>query len=165
MHLRRRLPEIMVPPAFVVLDAMPLTPNGKVDRRKLPAPEAGRSELGHAFVAPSTPVEEALAIIWSEVLGLEKIGAEDSFFELGGHSLLATQLISRLREVFKFELSLRSLFENPRIRGFAQSMITQEPTPGITERTARILNQVERMSPEELEQALRRSGHPGAAPG
>jgi natural product biosynthesis luciferase-like monooxygenase protein len=155
-HLRRRLPEIMVPSAFVVLEAMPLTPNGKVDRRKLPAPDAIHPELEAAFVAPATPVEEALAVIWCEVLGLEKIGSADSFFELGGHSLLATQLVSQLREVFKVELPLRSLFEAPTICEFANSMIAQEPEPGITERTARILNELERMSPEEVEAAMQR---------
>ncbi|MDB6112493.1 MAG: amino acid adenylation domain protein [Pedosphaera sp.] len=164
MHLRRRLPEIMVPAVFVVLNAMPLTPNGKVDRRQLPAPHAVRPESSHAFVAPSTPVEEALAILWRDVLGLEKVGAADNFFELGGRSLLATQLISRLREVFKFELSLRSLFEAPILREFARSVIAQEPTPGIAERTATILIQVERMSPEELEQALQQRKPSDIAP-
>ncbi|MDB6017107.1 MAG: amino acid adenylation domain protein [Pedosphaera sp.] len=133
---------------------MPLTPNGKVGRRKLPAPEVIRAELEGAFVAPKNPLEEALATIWREILGVEKIGTADNFFELGGHSLLATQLVSRLREVFKVDLPLRLLFEAPTIRQLAPGKIAQEPQPGIIERAARILNKLEAMSPEELERAL-----------
>jgi len=153
-HVRRRLPEIMVPSAIVVLEAMPLTPNGKIDRKRLPAPDAARVETRRTTVPPATPVEEALATIWRDLLGLEKAGVTDNFFELGGHSLLATQLVSRLRELFKAEVPLRVLFEAPTIRQLAQQMIAGERRPGITERTAKILNEVERMSPEELQSAL-----------
>ncbi|MFP2934901.1 AMP-binding enzyme, partial [Pyxidicoccus sp. 3LG] len=97
----RNLPEYMVPSAFVVLEALPLNTHGKVDRRALPAPEAGAST---AFVAPKTPTEEKLAAIWAEVLRQEKVGATDDFFALGGHSLLATQVVSRVRAAFGVEL-------------------------------------------------------------
>src|SRR6185369_13582864 len=115
--LRERLPDYMVPAAFVMLEALPLTPNGKVDRRALPAPE--RQSLAESFVPPRTPVEEILAGIWSEVLGLERVGATDRFFDLGGHSLLATRVMSRLRSAFDVDVPLRDLFEAPVLADFA----------------------------------------------
>ena len=109
--LRERLPEYMVPSAVVVLDALPLTANGKLDRRALPAPERGSA----ARVEPSTPTEALLVEIWSEVLEVEQVGVQENFFELGGHSLLATQVIARIRETFGVDLPLRAVFENPTI--------------------------------------------------
>src|SRR5262249_19086777 len=114
-ELRARLPEYMVPSAFVVLDALPLSPNGKLDRRALPAPDRARPELDEAYVAPRTPVEQRLADLWAEVLGVERVGVQDNFFELGGHSLLATQVISRMRKSLEVELPLRALFEAPTV--------------------------------------------------
>ena len=143
-HLKQRLPEIMVPSAFVVLPAMPLTPNGKVDRRRLPAPDPVRQEIATSSTPPKTPVEIALAGLWREILGLETVGVNDDFFKSGGHSLLATQLVSRLREVFKIELSLRALFEAPTIARLAQRLIAQESKPGAAEKIARILNRAGR---------------------
>ena len=116
----RNLPEYMVPAAFMFLDSLPLTPNGKLDRKALPAPDQTRPELEETFVAPRTPVEETLASIWAGVLKLDQVGIHDNFFELGGHSLLAIQLISRIRDTFKLDLPLRSLFEAPTIDGLAQ---------------------------------------------
>ena len=110
---RQRLPEYMVPSAFVTLEALPLTPNGKVDRKALPAPDGERSALPSTFVAPRTPVEQRLADIWSEVLGVERSACSDDFFELGGHSLLATQVLSRVRDAFGVELPLRRCSRRP----------------------------------------------------
>ncbi|MFZ5515905.1 MAG: amino acid adenylation domain-containing protein [Candidatus Zhuqueibacterota bacterium] len=119
-YLAGILPEYMVPTAVVLLESLPKTPNGKIDRRALPSPEFGRPELESVFVAPRTPAEELIADIWSQVLHVRKVGAFDSFFELGGHSLLATQVVSRVRDVFQVELPLRSLFESPTVAAFAQ---------------------------------------------
>ena len=115
--LHERLPDYMVPSAFVVLPALPLTPNGKVDRKALPAPEWQGAEA--SYQAPRTPVEEVLAGIWAEVLGLERVGATGHFFELGGHSLLATQVMSRLRGALGVEMPLRDLFAAPRLADLA----------------------------------------------
>ncbi|HLL46318.1 MAG TPA: condensation domain-containing protein, partial [Longimicrobiaceae bacterium] len=114
-YARARLPAYMVPSAVVMLDAFPLTPSGKVDRRALPEPETA----GGADDAPSTPTEEVLAGIWAEVLGLERVGAGESFFALGGQSLLATQVVSRVRQVFAVELPLRAVFEAPTLNELA----------------------------------------------
>jgi amino acid adenylation domain-containing protein len=120
--LKEKLPEHMVPALFVLLDAMPLMPNGKVDRRALPAPDRTRPEVGKAFVAPRTPTEELLSEIWAQVLDIERVGIYDNFFDLGGHSLLATQVVSRIREAFQVELPLRRLFEVPTVTGLAESI-------------------------------------------
>src|SRR5262249_52044248 len=120
--LKRKLPEYMVPSAFVILKAMPLTPNGKIDRRALPAPERSRSQLDSDFTAARTPIEEMTAGIWAELLGVEQVGVHDNFFELGGHSLLATQVISRLRDAFQIELPLRTLFVSPTVAETAQKI-------------------------------------------
>jgi acyl carrier protein len=113
--LKESLAGYMVPSVFVLLQALPLTPNGKVDREALLAPEQTRPELGNAFVPPRNPVEETVAGIWRQVLGLEKVGIHDNFFELGGHSLLATRVFARLQKAFPLAPPLRTLFEKPTV--------------------------------------------------
>ncbi|HKV35211.1 MAG TPA: amino acid adenylation domain-containing protein [Pyrinomonadaceae bacterium] len=120
--LQAHLPEYMVPAAFVVLKALPLMHNGKVDRRQLPEPEQSLSENQQHFVAPRTTIEEMLAMIWSELLGVDQIGIHHNFFDLGGHSLLGTQLISRVRKTFQIEIPLRTLFDSPTIASMAQTV-------------------------------------------
>jgi acyl carrier protein len=122
--LHQQLPEYMVPSAFVVLDTLPVSPNGKVDRSALPVPDTDRPSLEEAYVAPSTPVEEALTAVWSELLSVDRVGVHDNFFALGGHSLLATQLMSRVRKVLGVELPLRSLFDSPTVAGLAEQIET-----------------------------------------
>ena len=120
--LKERLPDYMVPSAFVALEAFPLTPNGKIDRQSLPAPSEARDSLDDAPETPRTLVEELLTGIWSQILGVEQVGTQDDFFDLGGHSLLATQMVSRVRDAFKVELSLRTLFESPTVADLAKSI-------------------------------------------
>jgi len=120
--LKEKLSDYMIPGAFVLLEALPLLPNGKVDRRALPAPDPLRPDKSVPFVAPRTPFEEVLVGIWAEVLRLERVGVCDNFFELGGHSLLATQAISRIREAFQVELPLCAFFEKPTLAGLAKSV-------------------------------------------
>ncbi|HEV2734080.1 MAG TPA: condensation domain-containing protein, partial [Longimicrobiaceae bacterium] len=120
-HLRERLPEYMVPAAYVVLDELPLTTHGKVDRRALPAPE-GDAYARRAYEAPEGETEEVLAEIWSELLGVERVGRRDDFFELGGHSLLAVQVISRARQVLGVELMVGEVFERPVLADLARSV-------------------------------------------
>ncbi|HEX7238878.1 MAG TPA: condensation domain-containing protein, partial [Longimicrobiaceae bacterium] len=129
---RRRLPEYMVPAAVVLLDALPLAPTGKVDRRRLPAPEAEARER----VAPRTPTEERLAEIWSGLLGVAGVGVTDDFFALGGHSLLATRMVARIREALGVELPLSALFNAPVLGDLAERV---EARSGSTDSTAEIL--------------------------
>jgi amino acid adenylation domain-containing protein len=118
-HLKETLPDYMVPAAFVVLDALPLTTNGKVDRRALPAPDGARPELDVAYVAPSSPTEEMLAAIWSEVLGVEKVGVHDNFFSLGGDSILSIQVLDQARQQ-GLTFSLQQLFQHQSIAELAR---------------------------------------------
>jgi acyl carrier protein len=120
--LGSKLPEYMLPALFVELESLPLNVNGKIDRKALPAPEGLELRLAVQYVPPQTPTQELLVQLWSEVLKRERVSIHDNFFELGGHSLLATQLISRVRDVFEMELSLRTLFEQPTIAGLAQKL-------------------------------------------
>ena len=118
-YIQQKLPDYMVPQAFVVLNALPLTPNGKVDRRALPTPDTATRNLSTGFVLPRTPIEAQIAQIWSEILGVERIGVKDNFFELGGHSLLATQVLSEINSAFGLDLSIQMMFESPTVAGIA----------------------------------------------
>ncbi|HEY0605581.1 MAG TPA: non-ribosomal peptide synthetase, partial [Herpetosiphonaceae bacterium] len=139
--LAAHLPAYMVPSTIVILEALPLTAHGKVDRRALPAPEI-TSTPEDTFLAPRTPVEELLAESWAGVLRLERVGIHDNFFDMGGHSLLATQVISRVRDLFQVELTLRSFLETPTI---AKIAVTIENL---------ILDELEALPDEELDRLI-----------
>jgi amino acid adenylation domain-containing protein len=124
--LHQRLPDFMVPSAFVVLEQLPLSPNGKVDRRSLPPPVGEPSDSVEPFVAPRGPIEELLAGIWAAVLRVDRVGIHDNFFELGGHSLLATQVISRILTTLGVELPLRAVFEAPTVAGLAGHVVAAQ---------------------------------------
>jgi amino acid adenylation domain-containing protein len=121
-HLRRKLPEYMLPAAYVALERWPRTPSGKIDRRALPAPEESRPDLEARYVAPRNEIEERLAEIWCDVLGVDQVGVHDNFFELGGHSLLATRMVARIGERLQVALPLRDLFAAPTIAQIAETV-------------------------------------------
>ncbi|MGH9361540.1 MAG: phosphopantetheine-binding protein, partial [Thermoanaerobaculia bacterium] len=121
-RLRAVLPDHMVPAAYVVLDALPRNANGKLNREALPPPDGERLERDKTYTAPRTAVEEAMAAIWGEVLGMARVGVEDDFFDLGGHSLLGVQVVSRVAEAFGVEIPLRQLFGAPTVAGLAQTV-------------------------------------------
>jgi hypothetical protein len=120
--LRRRMPEYMLPSAFVFLDAFPLTSNGKVDRRALPEPAGSRPELEAAYIAPGTDLEKALADIWREELGIEHVGVRDNFFDLGGHSLLVVKIQRRIRELLGSDVPIVTFFQFPTIQVLAANL-------------------------------------------
>ncbi len=147
--LKTKLPDYMIPAAFVFLKTLPLTANGKIDRAALPAPGDLRPDLKKTFVAPQTTVEKELAAIWESLLKVKAVGVHDNFFDLGGHSLLATQVVSRMRQVFQTEIPLRSLFESPTVAALAETI-----ERATTDDTARLLAELEQLSDEEAERLL-----------
>jgi amino acid adenylation domain-containing protein len=168
-YLQARLPHYMIPSAFVTLERLPLSPNGKLDRRALPAPTDAHQNLENRYVPPRNSIEEGVASIWVEVLGVERVGVYDNFFEAGGHSLLATQVIARVQHAFQVNLSLRHLFEHPQLAELAQivARMTEETQPvaprqvsqpaiGETEEdTEHLLARLDQLSAEEVDALLR----------
>lgn len=177
-YLAAYLPVHMLPSVFIAMKKLPRSLNGKVDRKALPTPAETQAEAGKDYVAPRTPVEEMLAGIWMQVLGVSRVGIFDNFFQLGGHSLLATQIISRVRVVFDVELPLPILFEKPTVSGLAESIenylktgtqasgtpIVRIPRNGhlslsFAQQRLWILNQLERESPHyNMPAAVRLNG-------
>jgi amino acid adenylation domain-containing protein len=165
-YLKERLPDYMLPAHFVTLASFPLTPNGKIDRQALPAPEFVRRGGEDSFVAPRNSIEQTLASIWFELLGVEKVSIHDNFFDLGGHSLLAIQLISRIREAFKIEVPLPSVFEKPTVAELAGQLEQKQAAPvermlpkiEATRRGApaleRLLSRLDTLSDEEAKKML-----------
>jgi amino acid adenylation domain-containing protein len=157
-ELRRRLsedlPPYMVPSAFVVLEAFPQTPNGKIDRQALPAPPPTRPALASPFVAPRTPIESRLAAIWVDVLGVSEVGVEDDFFDLGGHSLLATRVAARVRDAFGIEVAVDALFETPTLSGLALVLVDRLAEGGEVERIRAALADLQHLSEAEARRLL-----------
>jgi amino acid adenylation domain-containing protein len=149
--LGERLPGYMVPTAFVELESLPRTPNGKVDRRALPAPQR-RSES--AYVAPRNPVEEILVQILADLLAVPRVGVADRFFELGGNSLLATQVMARVFEAFGVHLQLRHFFESPTVEGVAAAILADPLQSEAIERTAALMVELARLSDAEVDAML-----------
>jgi acyl carrier protein len=153
-YLKHKLPEYMIPSNFALLDELPLTPSGKVDRRALPAPDQNGLQLANVYQPPRTPTEETLVTIWGKVLKLEKVGIDDNFFDLGGHSLLATQVMSRIRSAFSIDLPLRHMFESPTVAEMAD-VITQSQWKQASEaELAQMLGEVEATTEEDAEKLL-----------
>ncbi len=152
--LKERVPEYMIPSAFVMLNELPKLPNGKLDRRALPATDAARPELQDTFVAPRNFVEERLAAMWSEILGIARIGVNDNFFELGGHSLLATQIVSRVREEFEIRMPLSTIFEFPTVGGIAPAILKHLTENANGEDLDQLLAEIEDLSDKEAQLAL-----------
>jgi acyl carrier protein len=150
--LKERLPEYMVPSSFVLLDALPLTTTGKVDRRALRNQSGVETEEN--YLAPRTALEQVLAGIFSEILTRERVGVNDSFFDLGGHSLLATQVLSRVREAFQLEMPLRKLFKAPTVAGLATAILEDEAHRDRVERTAELLLKIANLSDEEVDDLI-----------
>ncbi len=128
-HLEQRLPMYMIPSVFMMLEQIPLTPSGKVDRRALPVPDQTRPELGHQYVAPRSDLESAIVKVWREVLGIEKVGVYDNFFDLGGHSLLMVQVHLKLREVSERAVTMIELFQYPTVDSLAKYMSRSQSDP------------------------------------
>ncbi|HJT56497.1 MAG TPA: amino acid adenylation domain-containing protein [Ktedonobacteraceae bacterium] len=150
-YLQAQLPDYMIPSAFVILAALPLTTNGKVDRHALPAPAQLRPALEEAFVAPRTHAEILLAAIWADILRIEQVGINDNFFNLGGHSLLATQVVARVRDTFQVEIPLRSLFEKPTIDGLIEELARLWGGRETVEEIARTHEELAQLSEEEIQ--------------
>jgi amino acid adenylation domain-containing protein len=160
--LARQVPDHMIPAAFVLLDALPLTPSGKVDRKSLPEPDPSGRAFLKPFTAPRTPLEEELALLWKEVLGVERVGVHDDFFELGGQSLLAMRLVSRVRERFRVELPLKDLFQASTVAGLSELIEGAERREAIAaiqpvatpDDSDEILSNIDRLSDEEVRARL-----------
>ena len=155
--LAEKLPQCMIPSAVVLLDNMPLTATGKIDRRMLPDPRTARPELDRPFVAPRTPIEVQLAQIWSEVLGLDHVGINDNFFDLGGHSLTAARVVTRAIKHFQLELPLAALFQAPTVADMALVILEAQARRLESSDLDRILSDVEGLSEEEAERVLKRA--------
>lgn len=152
--LKDRLPEYMVPSAFVILRALPLTANGKVDLAALPALQDASLADEASYVAPRNDVDEVIAEIWAEILGRERVGIHNNFFEMGGHSLLVMQILARLQDSFQMSLPPRVLFDIVTVAGLADFIVSNQPVPGQVEKIAAILKRVEGMSEEEVADLL-----------
>ena len=155
--LAEKLPGYMVPSAFIILDTLPLLPNGKLDRQRLPYPDSSRPNLDTPFIVPETSVEQALAKIWAEVLNVNHVGAHDNFFDLGGHSLAATRIVSRVIKHFQVDLPLQSLFQSPTVAEMATVIAEHQGKKLDQKELGDILVKLESLTEEEAERVLSES--------
>jgi hypothetical protein len=167
-YLSSKLPSYMIPALYVPLVALPLSPNGKVDRRALPAPQDVQQSSTEEQAPPRDVIEEVVATIWMEVLHITHIGIRDNFFRIGGHSLLATRLILRLSRIFRVELPLHRLFETPTIAGLSAALLEYETIAGRTKKIALLRKRLDGLSEQDIqaqlqakkEQVFQKKSHP-----
>jgi acyl-coenzyme A synthetase/AMP-(fatty) acid ligase/acyl carrier protein len=152
--IQKELPNYMIPREFVMLQSLPVTPTGKLDRRALPVPDNSRPELDTLYIAPRNPTEEALVKIWADVLEIEQIGVHDTFFDLGGHSLRAMQVISRVMTTFKVELPIKFLLNSPTVAEMADVIVTNRGRTIGQEDLARLLGEIELLSDKDAQKIL-----------
>jgi amino acid adenylation domain-containing protein len=152
--MKDRLPGYMLPEAVVVLEALPRTPSGKVDRAALPRAEESEDRGRVAYAAPQTAMEEVLTMLWADVLNRDRVGIHDDFFELGGHSLTATRVVSKIREIFTISIPLRILFETPTVAGLSERMLHEFDQANRLEKIADLLLKVQQMSAAEVDAML-----------
>lgn len=153
--LRESLPEYMVPAFFVELDALPRTPNQKIDRNALPDPEGQRPTLEDTYLAPRTPTEQTISDVWAEVLQIEQVGILDNFFDLGGHSLQATRVIARLREPLQYDVPLRLFFENPTISDLALAITELQASQETDDDILQMIEELEDLTEDEVAALLK----------
>jgi hypothetical protein len=153
-RLREWLPEYMIPTHFVDLPSLPLLPNGKVDRQALPIAPKLRPNLSTAYVESRTSIESVITNVWSKALGMEAVGVHDNFFDLGGDSLIASKIVSDLNRIFPWNLTLSDFFVATTVAGLAAMIIAKQAEHGQADRVARAYLKVERMSPEEISEAM-----------
>jgi amino acid adenylation domain-containing protein len=153
-YLAAQLPDYMIPSVFVQMDSFPLNPNGKVNRKVLPIPTNERPELNQIYIAPQTPIQEILAEIWAEVLGVKQVGIDDNFFQLGGHSLKAIQLIGKIRQTLELDITIRHLFTSPSVKELATVLGELAGGEDIINEIAKTIQEIAQLSPEQLQAML-----------
>jgi len=152
--MKQRLPAYLVPSSFVILESLPLSPHGKVDRQALPPPGIYDVDLGGEYVAPSTPIEEDVARIFGAALGIDDVGIYDDFFDLGGHSLLVTQVVSRVNSAFQIELPVRALFDAPTVSGIVAAIVESQVGQSEDNVLSQMLAELELLSDDEVDAAF-----------
>jgi acyl carrier protein len=152
--LQEKLPDYMIPSAFVPLACLPMTRSGKIDRRGLPEPPRSRAVLEVPYAAPRNPLESVLARLWSEVLQVDAIGCDDDFAALGGDSLLATRIVMQVNQMFNLTQPLKTLFATPTVAQLAAWIVAQEVWPGAAAQSARLMVEIDALTPEQIYRAL-----------
>ena len=152
--LKEKLPSYMLPSAFVVLDSLPLTASGKLDRRALPPQNKSRHEVSGTFTAAITTIEKVIANLWAEIIEIDEVGIHDDFSELGGDSLAAAQIVSEVNKIFSLKQPLKILFEAPTVAKLVEFVLTNETHPGQSDKIANVLMKIDGMSSEAISKAL-----------